>query len=590
MPINKYLFADGTDIKTYVPANPGGGYINVTPTMTSNTTPSPYVISADGYYGSDMPYKAFDGNPAGDNRPFWNVTATRPSGGHWLKIDFGSTKVIQKIDLKSRNILPSPSAGIKDWILYGSNDDINYTQIASGTHPNTTNIMSYTFTNQTGYRYYRINLLNNYAGSSPNSNLIETMVLYEIQGATPAHWKVVGAAPVTKAMFDSDGMTDLSIIDNNALQQLTSAAPELLCWTDEATSYSADLTPQMNGNTSPSPYAVNASASVSTAWLAFDHGSQGAGTASEWVTNTGITAAWISFDFGAGGNNIVTQYTITGSGGYSQSNSPKSWTFEGSNDNTNWTVLDTQTNQTAWGWSEKRTFKINNTNPYRYYRLNITAVNGGSQIEITEIEMMSGGNPPSRTLNTTAVPNAKLILPVGDINVGDVQSFTLATTLSGSGDIKVLVSGDGGMTWKGNGMVAVDPSDLSAVKANGYTPAQLNALTSSDWKTLIPNGQVRFAFYLEQSASADKASVDQLTVNENVYTLTPTVSNLSVLFNLLNIEYPTYYVSRDDGVTWKQVQPDQLTKLDDLPTGKSLRIKAVLKNGQELDGISYSWI
>ncbi|MED4883925.1 hypothetical protein [Bacillus smithii] len=46
-------------------------------------------------------------------------------------------------------------------------------------------------------------------------------------------WTVVGVAPVTKAMFDSDGINDLSIIDNNAIQQLTSDTPELLCWTDE---------------------------------------------------------------------------------------------------------------------------------------------------------------------------------------------------------------------------------------------------------------------------------------------------------------------------------------------------------------------
>lgn len=46
-------------------------------------------------------------------------------------------------------------------------------------------------------------------------------------------WIVVGSAPVTKAMFDADGMGDLSAIGNGAIQALTSNTPELLFWTEE---------------------------------------------------------------------------------------------------------------------------------------------------------------------------------------------------------------------------------------------------------------------------------------------------------------------------------------------------------------------
>jgi hypothetical protein len=53
-----------------------------------------------------------------------------------------------------------------------------------------------------------------------------------IQGTA---WMTVGSSPVTKEMFDSDGMTDLSLINNEAIQKLISDAPELLCWTDEQT-------------------------------------------------------------------------------------------------------------------------------------------------------------------------------------------------------------------------------------------------------------------------------------------------------------------------------------------------------------------
>jgi hypothetical protein len=246
-------------------------------------------------------------------------------------------------------------------------------------------------------------------------------------------WSIVGAAPVTKSMFDTDGMTDLSVVNNAAIQDLISDTPELLCWTDEI------------------------------------------GT-------------------------------------------------------------------------------------------------------------------PTRTLGVTAIPEAKLILPTGDLTVENVDAFKLDYTMTGTSDIKVLVSGDSGVIWKGNGMQIVDPVNLSAVKANGFTPDQINSLTKSDWQSLITNGKVRFAFYLEQDKSTDVAAVDRLTVNEITYTMTPSITSLSVLYDLLNPESPEYYVSRDDGAHWKRVEPDVLTKLDDLPSGKALRVKAVLKNGQELHGLSYSWI
>lgn len=56
---------------------------------------------------------------------------------------------------------------------------------------------------------------------------------------------------------------------------------------------------------------------------------------------------------------------------------PTAWTFAGSNDNTNWTVLDTQsTTPTGGSWWYSST--LSNTTPYLYYRINVpTTTNGG---------------------------------------------------------------------------------------------------------------------------------------------------------------------------------------------------------------------
>ena len=62
------------------------------------------------------------------------------------------------------------------------------------------------------------------------------------------------------------------------------------------------------------------------------------------------------------------------------------------------------------------------------------------------------------------------------------------------------------------------------------------------------------------------------------------------MYELLEADKPTLYVSRDDGETWTQVKDDKLTDISSQPEGNKLRVKAVLENGQEIHGLSYAWI
>lgn len=54
---------------------------------------------------------------------------------------------------------------------------------------------------------------------------------------------------------------------------------------------------------------------------------------------------------------------------------PTAWTFEGSNNGSTWTVLDTQTAQT-FTLVERKSYTFNNSTSYDYYRLNISAKTG----------------------------------------------------------------------------------------------------------------------------------------------------------------------------------------------------------------------
>ena len=70
--------------------------------------------------------------------------------------------------------------------------------------------------------------------------------------------------------------------------------------------------------------------------------------------------------------------------------SPKAWTFEGSDNGTDWTVLDTQTGVTSWSMNERKEFAVSNPASYLYYRLNINSNQSGTDTSVSEVELLEG--------------------------------------------------------------------------------------------------------------------------------------------------------------------------------------------------------
>ncbi len=91
---------------------------------------------------------------------------------------------------------------------------------------------------------------------------------------------------------------------------------------------------------------ATASGSYSGNWpaKAFDNIAH---SSNEWSSDSVPSASapsWLQYDFGGGVAKKITRYTLTNAEGYgyNRSRAPKDWTFEGSNDGTSWTVLQTQ--------------------------------------------------------------------------------------------------------------------------------------------------------------------------------------------------------------------------------------------------------
>jgi hypothetical protein len=85
---------------------------------------------------------------------------------------------------------------------------------------------------------------------------------------------------------------------------------------------------------------------------------------------------------------IATKYIIKASDNVALGSPPSAWTFLGSNNGSDFTTLDTRTGQTGWANSDARTFLMpGNMTPYLYYRINITADDGGTRLCIGELEI-----------------------------------------------------------------------------------------------------------------------------------------------------------------------------------------------------------
>lgn len=79
----------------------------------------------------------------------------------------------------------------------------------------------------------------------------------------------------------------------------------------------------------------------------------------------------------------VDAYTLT-SGNDAPDRDPKSWTLAASHDLNTWVTLDEQTDVVFSDRRQTKRYEFTNTEKFKYYRLSITANNGGSLFQCSE--------------------------------------------------------------------------------------------------------------------------------------------------------------------------------------------------------------
>lgn len=116
-------------------------------------------------------------------------------------------------------------------------------------------------------------------------------------------------------------------------------------------------------------------------WRAFDNDSN---------TRWGVASTSGILTITLASAKVVAGYSIRARNDSYLIDSPKAWTFEGSTDGVNWTVLDTQTNQISWAMNERKQFAVLSPASYSRYRLNISSNQSGTDTSVSEVELLEG--------------------------------------------------------------------------------------------------------------------------------------------------------------------------------------------------------
>ena len=167
-----------------------------------------------------------------------------------------------------------------------------------------------------------------------------------------------------------------------------------------------NIMPKMTSNNSPAPYVVSCTDSAGDAtgivgplFKAFDR---------DIITylRTPIDTysklpCVLKIDLGEENKQAVVAYQLINNI-YPQW-SMNTWTFEGSNDNSNWTVLHTVTNKTTWKLGIEYLYQFENEIPYRYYRFKCTEVNGNNSIVISEAKLFIQTTVASEKIKTNVI-------------------------------------------------------------------------------------------------------------------------------------------------------------------------------------------
>ena len=252
---------------------------------------------------------------------------------------------------------------------------------------------------------------------------------YRIKRATSA------GGPFTTLVSSTPGLAYVDTALNNGVTYyyvISTLSGETVTAESPVVSVTPSASPALISRASGGTASANAEKATETAAMAFD-----GATSTKWYTDINASTGWIQYKFGNGLAWRISRYQVTSANDVAQRD-PKNWQFQGSNDGVSWTTLDTRTNETFASRLLTKIYDFTNNTPYRWYRLNITANNGGSgyPIQISELSMLSpASDAGDKTPPVVTVPSDMSVNAPDDTGIVVNFSATAMDAISGSATV-----------------------------------------------------------------------------------------------------------------------------------------------------------
>ena len=355
------LISSNNAVDYLVRSNSFATAVGLVPTMTSNTTPSGEASASSVFSGAYLAYHAFDNTSNG-----WHPEKSGTQ--QWIQYEFPSACIVRKLTFKVVNGVTSHQGNVK---LRGSNDGSTFTDVdtfidggwngASYTSP-----VAFTFTNNTAYKYYRVEFNNAVEWNFDTGIKLQFYMTAENEGLCD----------------NSTAMTDIGANNYCANTLLDDATwCTAICNSTYFESVLNTKVPTMTSNTTPSGVASANDEYTSIgfyAWKAFDGVSN---VQDGWYTNT-LSNQWIKYQFTSAVKVYKMVHTSWWQNGNASQSLIKEWKLQGSNDDATYTDLVSGTDSST-GILNISTL-LNPSTSYNYYKFNVleTYISGAGLREL----------------------------------------------------------------------------------------------------------------------------------------------------------------------------------------------------------------
>ncbi|MCH2199569.1 MAG: M64 family metallo-endopeptidase [Flavobacteriales bacterium] len=198
---------------------------------------------------------------------------------------------------------------------------------------------------------------------------------------------------------------------------------------------------------------------------------------SKWL-QIGTSDVWIGIEFEQ--PEQIQYYTIM-SGDDVEERDPTAWELQGSNDGSDWTVIDTRSGEDFPERRQVRGFGFDNPNEYSFYRLYVTANAGANEVQLQEIQLIGTTADDEFVYN----PNADDMLTRLELAAGEYQYLVQdLNSLCADGTIDIT----GSDAFTPEGLIVVQESTCTVAVENPDASLEYVWLDSETGNTILGQG------------------------------------------------------------------------------------------------------